>query len=309
MTEVAKHPRMLVSLLLEALDKTPDGCAIFSPDDRVVYANSNYAALFSDRPESLVGKTFSQASLQAYQSPDGLNIETTDIDSWIENALSNRRQHHFRSFQTDTKNGRWLQLTEQMLEDGHMLVYFTDITSQKSTELQLQRLTEKLRYHAETDDLTGTNNRRHFMTRSIQELRRCRRENKPSALLAIDIDHFKTINDKFGHPGGDQVLITLVQVLNQILRPYDVLGRIGGEEFAVFIPGADIAMAGLVSERLRLAVEEHPFHYNNQSIDLTISTGLVTDDGVQNLESLFKQADRALYQAKHNGRNQVQAYR
>ena len=300
-------PKSLEALLFEALDKTPDGFAIFDPQDRVIYANQTFADLFCDQTETLVGKTFREASLQTFHSPCGLNIETDDIEAWIEYALSRRRQQPFRSFQTDTTDGRWVQITEQLLEDGHMLVYFTDITQQKANEAELQHLTEKLRHLAQTDGLTGTNNRRHFMSLSQTEVERCRRENQPCSILAIDADHFKQINDRFGHPGGDQVLIDLVKVLEQTMRPYDILGRIGGEEFAILVPGADLELGSSIAERLRQAVANHAFSYQGPAFRVTISVGLAVDDGQQPLQQLFAEADRALYRAKRKGRNQMQS--
>ncbi|MEH6471975.1 MAG: diguanylate cyclase [Halopseudomonas sp.] len=295
----------LESLLFEALDMTPDGFCMFGPDDRVVFSNHNYAQLFSDTPKQFVGKTFRQASLQTYQSAHGLHIDTDDIDSWIDYALSKRRQQPFRSFQTDTKDGKWLQLTEQLLEDGHMLVYFTDVTAQKAAEAKLLQLTEQLRHHAQTDSLTGTHNRRHFTELSTTELERCYREKRDCAMLAIDVDHFKQINDQLGHPGGDHILSSLVQALNNVMRPYDILGRIGGEEFAVLLPGAHQALAEKIAERLRRTIEQCSFEFQQQPIRVTISVGITIAQAPQDLDQLFAKADQALYLAKRSGRNQV----
>ena len=301
-------PSQLESLLLAALDQTADGVGILCPSDRVIYANTRFAEMFSDSPETLVGKTFNQKIIQTYHAPDGLNIETDNIDHWLIYANSKRRQKHFRSFETDTKDGRWVLLNEQLFDDGHMLVYFTDISLQKTTEEQLRLLTERLRHQADTDHLTETNNRRNFLKQAQLQLEHSRRQQTPSALLLLDIDHFKQINDRYGHPGGDQVLIDAVSVFQQVLRPYDTLGRIGGEEFAVFVPDADAKTALQIAERIRIAVKQWPFKYQQHDINITISIGLVNDDGRHDLQTLFKHADKALYRAKDNGRNQTICY-
>ncbi|MEH6648443.1 MAG: diguanylate cyclase [Motiliproteus sp.] len=299
---LSSPPSQLESLLLTALDQTADGIGILSPDDQVIYANKHFAALFCDQPDSLIGKTFNQKIIQTHRAPDGLNIETDNIDDWLAYANSKRRKQPFRSIEIDTKDGRWMLLSEQILDDGHMLVYFTDISHQKQDEKQLRQLTNRLQYQADTDELTGTNNRRNFLKQTQLQLEHNRRQQTPCALLLLDIDHFKQINDRYGHPGGDQVLIDMVTVFQQALRSYDILGRIGGEEFAVFVPEADARTALNIAERIRIAVNQWPFEYQQQDINITISIGLVSDDGSHDLQTLFKHADKALYQAKDNGR-------
>lgn len=301
-------PSHLESLLVAALDQTADGVGILSPEDRVIYANSRFAEMFSDHPDTLIGKTFNQKIIQTYRAPDGLNIETDNIDDWLVYANSRRRKQQFRSFETDTKDGRWVLFNEQLLNDGHMLVYFTDISQQKATEERLRQLTEQLRHQADTDYLTKTNNRRNFLKQAQLQLEHSRRKKTPCALLLLDIDHFKQINDRYGHPGGDKVLTDMVSIFQNALRPYDILGRIGGEEFAVFVLEADTDTALQIAERIRTAVNQRPFKYQQHNINTTISIGLVNDDGSHDLQTLFKHADKALYQAKDNGRNQTILY-
>jgi diguanylate cyclase (GGDEF)-like protein len=128
------------------------------------------------------------------------------------------------------------------------------------------------------------------------------------AVLMLDADHFKSVNDRFGHNGGDKVLRSLVFSIRATLRDSDLIGRVGGEEFVVLSPGADMASAMLLAERVRSTVEQTPLVIDGQSLTLTVSVGVAVaalneSDGT----ALLKRADAALYGAKRAGRNRVEA--
>ncbi len=159
------------------------------------------------------------------------------------------------------------------------------------------------------DPLTGAHNRRHFDKRLRSEGRRSRREQTPLSLIIIDVDHFKSINDRYGHDGGDECLKHVTRVFqNHIHRPTDDLCRIGGEEFAVILPNTDIEGALHVAESMRRGLESSPLVYGNESIQLTASAGLSTTIIVDedHAQRLFKFADELLYEAKSAGRNRVE---
>ena len=159
------------------------------------------------------------------------------------------------------------------------------------------------------DPLTGAHNRRHFDKRLRSEGRRSRREQTPLSLIIIDVDHFKSINDRYGHDGGDECLKHVTRVFqNHIHRPTDDLCRIGGEEFAVILPNTDIEGALHVAESMRRGLESSPLVYGNESIQLTASAGLSTTVIVDedHAQRLFKFADELLYEAKSAGRNRVE---
>lgn len=176
--------------------------------------------------------------------------------------------------------------------------------------IEIEQLQSDLARLAMVDQLTGTLNRRAFMLEYDRELSRCTREQTGLALAIFDLDHFKDVNDSHGHPVGDQVLRRVVDTLRASLRGHEVLGRYGGEEFALLIPGADSAAATLAVERARLAVGERPIQAGALSIPLTISAGVAVY-GVNGTdrESLLRSADAALYEAKRGGRNRVVAAR
>ena len=189
-------------------------------------------------------------------------------------------------------------------DGGHVLVAHGNITERKMLELELARM-------AQTDVLTGLNNRRHFIQLSETELSRTARHGGPLSLLMLDIDRFKHVNDTHGHQVGDAVIQKLGAVCREQLRELDVIGRLGGEEFAVTMPNADNAQALLVAERLRQAIETASVPLT-QGLPLrfTASIGVTTQsDTPTNLEALLDQADQALYRAKNSGRNQVCSFR
>jgi len=162
---------------------------------------------------------------------------------------------------------------------------------------------------ANTDPLTGIMNRRAFMERLDQETVRAHRDQTPLSFLITDIDHFKRVNDTFGHQVGDLVLQYFSKTLKATLRPYDFLGRYGGEEFVACMPGATALQAQSAAERLRNAVAKNKvFHPETlELIGITSSFGTATCDlsSQEKADSLIKRADDALYRAKKEGRNRV----
>jgi diguanylate cyclase (GGDEF)-like protein len=157
------------------------------------------------------------------------------------------------------------------------------------------------------DPLTGVNNRRAFLQRGEKLLRRCRFERRPAALLLMDLDMFKTINDTRGHHAGDQVLIAFCGVAVAAIRPGDLFGRLGGEEFACLLPGSPLDGGREVAERIRRNFEAASLESGGETLSATVSIGVaISADQNQDLAALMAEADRALYRAKANGRNRVE---
>ena len=180
-------------------------------------------------------------------------------------------------------------------------VIFADVTAQV-------QLREELRRNAETDSLTGIANRRRFHQSLELECMRFTRGRAPLSLLMIDLDHFKDINDQFGHPVGDAVLRNIAQRLLLSLRKTDLLARYGGEEFSVLLPETRVEGAEVIAERLRAAVCHAPVEVEGLSIPISVSIGVsshATDQEVDS-EVLLKKVDLALYRAKAAGRNRVE---
>lgn len=180
-----------------------------------------------------------------------------------------------------------------------ILATFTDISERKAMEIELQRL-------ATTDELTGAATRRHFLDLAGQELRRARRFSHPLSVLVFDIDHFKAVNDRFGHAAGDTVLRAVSDAVRRVLREVDTFGRIGGEEFAVVLPETPADFASLAAERLRRAIGGTAHGVPGLG-SVTVSVGVAQLlDADMGLEHLMDRADHALYRAKRLGRNRVE---
>lgn len=163
---------------------------------------------------------------------------------------------------------------------------------------------------AHTDVLTQIPNRRTFLLRGQEELSFCRRNNAFLTVVMCDVDHFKRINDAFGHPAGDHVLRKLAEILTNEMRSEDTLARYGGEEFIMLLRQTSERQSIALAERIRIKVDQNCFHYRNLSITATLSIGLCCrrSEHIMSLESLIQAADQALYIAKKNGRNRVEIF-
>lgn len=173
----------------------------------------------------------------------------------------------------------------------------------------LEEVNGLLKEMAYTDPLTKLYNRRHFFERSETELGRDQRSNEPTSVIMLDIDRFKSINDNFGHAAGDFVLVKLADILGSSVRDYDIFGRFGGEEFIVCCPSTHTEGAVLVAERLRKAIEEAEFIWEQTPLAVTSSFGVATSEPGSTciLDDLVSIADKHLYTAKENGRNRVES--
>ncbi|KGJ87669.1 diguanylate cyclase [Colwellia psychrerythraea] len=179
------------------------------------------------------------------------------------------------------------------------------------TAIRLKEKTAQLEYLAKTDFLTGMNNRGSFFELSSNAISLANRAEQPLVAAMFDIDLFKQVNDNYGHDVGDQVLRSFSKTMTEVFRDYDIVGRIGGEEFAVCLPNTSCDDAFIACERLRSQVEKLSITITNDEgneldIKITVSVGLVlAQDDYQTIDELLKQADSALYYAKAHGRNQV----
>ena len=210
----------------------------------------------------------------------------------------------------NTIDKRWYQCRDQAVRwtDGRFvrLEFATDITERKDLEdkLRAARLTAEERAHR--DVLTGLHNRRAFFGRSNYIYEQSKRFGHSTAIIMMDLDHFKNVNDTYGHGVGDTVLQSVAELLQRQLREVDIVARMGGEEFAFALPETDPDNAAAFAERIRIGIEDLVTSKNGYEIRLTASFGVATcAGGAANIETLLTRADKALYSAKRNGRNQV----
>ena len=175
--------------------------------------------------------------------------------------------------------------------------------------LENAQLFSEIQELAITDPLTKIFNRRHFFDMAEQDFDRSKRYHRPMSMIMMDIDHFKRVNDTYGHGVGDQVLQKIAAIYNHTLREVDIFARYGGEEFVVLLPETTATEAQLIAERLRQLIARTPIEITNQTLSLTISFGVVElDADCRNIEELIDRSDQALYQSKHNGRNRVSVW-
>lgn len=172
-------------------------------------------------------------------------------------------------------------------------------------KMDLRRMQTRLVETSTRDELTGLFNRRYFFEALGCEIERAGRYNENLTLLMIDIDHFKQVNDTYGHPTGDIVLAGVAKIFMSIVRQSDFVGRVGGEEFCMILTHTDVQQALLAGEKIRKAVEEAEFSDSTTIVNVTVSIGISGYDSAETTETLIKKADSALYFAKTNGRNQV----
>ena len=174
--------------------------------------------------------------------------------------------------------------------------------------IQLEELLRKVEQMAITDSLTGLYNRRRFQEAIQKEFHRCHRYKVPLSCLLIDIDHFKVVNDTYGHQTGDAVLSELGQLLLKTFREIDTVARYGGEEFVALLPETDKRAAVQASHRIATAVGSHPFTGKETALQITVSIGVsgIPDDSITAPDQLVQGADFALYRAKSGGRNRIE---
>jgi diguanylate cyclase (GGDEF)-like protein len=181
------------------------------------------------------------------------------------------------------------------------------LRSVNALQLDLQKKNKNLRRKSLIDPLIGTWNRGAIMRILTIEAARCDKAGAPLSLIVADLDYFKRINDTYGHPAGDSVLVKVASRLRSCIRPQEALGRYGGEEFLVVLPGASHATAMTVAERMRVAVATQPETIGGISLNLTISAGVAATDifPTATTDELISRADVALYAAKDAGRNRI----
>ena len=258
--------------------------------------------LFVNRKASLLLGAPMDA-LYKCSAPDFFQDEKDWSD--FEGMLATIHELHDLEIQMKTRLGRGFLAEVAAIEMDYegtpaVLVAFSDVSERKKLEAELL-------HQATTDALTGIGNRNHIMAQGEREIRRGRRHGRNLSVLMLDIDHFKAVNDQYGHAAGDVTLQEFVHACRKGLRQCDLMGRLGGEEFVVILPETAINGAVEVAERLRRMVQETRISFEGKVIPCTVSIGvseLLPSDS--NLDSILKRADDALYNAKHNGRNQVQ---
>lgn len=287
------------------MDNTPIMAYIKDESGRLIYVNQPLLRRFEKRSDEVIGKTDSEIWPPEIAAPlqehDRMILEN-DLPITLEETAPtpDGRSDTWLSFKFPMRDGRGRRFLAGMS---------VDITDRKYYERQLEEYQHRLEMAITeleklslTDALTGLRNKRAFQQRLDEEVARAHRYQLRLSLLILDVDHFKAYNDTFGHPAGDDLLQQAARLLESHARPSDFLARIGGEEFAVILPGTPAQGAFISAERLRKSIESAIWTKRR----ITVSIGLAElSTKLSDSSSLIKAADEALYRAKSQGRNQV----
>jgi len=286
-------------ILLEAMGEGVYGVSL---DSCCTFVNNEALRMTGFAREEIIGHD--QHALFHHHHPDGSPYPRSEcpIHKTMQDGLFRSREEWFIRKNGD---GFPVRLTAAAVEDNGSIngavVVFRDIAEQKHEEEELLRL-------ATTDPLTGLANRRHFLEQLAQEIRRVERSGGSAALIMLDLDLFKLVNDSYGHAAGDLVLQRFAALIRQTLRQIDISGRLGGEEFAVILPDSDLTAAMEAGERLRKLMEAEIIISDANEIRITTSIGVTPlhpDDKTP--DKPLSRADKALYAAKYLGRNRVES--
>ncbi|EAT11976.1 diguanylate cyclase [Bermanella marisrubri] len=270
-----------------------------------------------DQDYSVIEATNGPQALDLLQSHDDIDLVLLDVEmpkmSGLEVLRKIKQDEQIKDLPVIlvTANG-----DDQNVVDGLDLGAVDYVIKPYSLSVLLARVRSALREKerldlmekwATTDPLTGLYNRRFFFEQAQRELERVQRNETDASFIILDIDHFKKVNDEYGHLVGDDVLEGLAKLFKETFRKVDLCCRFGGEEFVICLPDTDTEGALLVAERTRKKVEELSFNTEKGPLHVTISLGVSSANENTTLEDMLKRADDALYQAKQNGRNRTES--
>lgn len=282
------------------LDHIPELALVIDAHDRILDANSKMQAWLGKSKEELIGKD----PLEVFRPWPQL------INRILFAAEETKHEIEIASAPTTTLELVVIPIFDSQTKrlNGRVIVAH-DITERKLLENHLQQLTQKLKEQAMRDPLTGVFNRRFLAESLTKEIAHAMRESRTISIVMLDVDHFKKINDTYGHQCGDEALQNLANFLVENSRQGDIVCRYGGEEFAILMPQASAQGAYERAETWRREFSATPLNFSNQTARVTFSAGVANfpkhgADG----EALLQAADSALYQSKNNGRNQVTLY-
>lgn len=295
----------------EALDHLPLGLIVADADLRVVFWNACLEDWTGIERKDMLGSLLSQR-FPHFAEPRYLTRLATVLATGAPTVLSAQLHPHLIPCPLRGGRRRVLHTVAAAVpavdrSGSHLLLALQDVTSLSDALGALSAARDDLARQAATDPLTGIANRRHFAEEAGRIIATAHRHGRPCALLEMDLDGLKSVNDTHGHAVGDEFLLAFVRTCRARLREGDVLGRLGGDEFAALLPETTLGQAGSIAERIRAAFAQVSLGEGTAPVAASVSVGIAAlgaVDGVS-LEDLLREADAALYEAKRAGRNRV----
>lgn len=289
----------LVQHLLAVMAGSEQGFALFDADDRLVFANTQFRRWLG--VDAGAFPTWTELVRSGWERGEGTSVETQDFECWLVSARSRRGKLPYRTIETHLETGDWVLTAETTDANGYMLCVVTDVSALSTDRRMLRQERDAAHRAAWTDELTGISNRRYIREQCEQRLGPHKTED--IAIAILDLDHFKAVNDTWGHDVGDVVLKHFAVALQQHASRDDLVGRLGGEEFVVvyFRQIEDDALQML--EGLRQHLESIQPLAEVPTLRYSFSAGVALAGPGESLGQILKRADQALYTAKASGRN------
>ena len=296
-TDIVRYADEL-SVLRDALEHVQDGIVLLDPDMNARFLNGRMRAFWELTEDEAACRPSYASLVSRDRRAVAPNLPPEEIRSFAAKRVAEvTAGEHIRDLQTP--DGRRIRAHCTTLFGGGRMLTYCDISD-------LIRNAEELEKLATSDALTGLYNRRHFLACAEAEWSRFQRYYRPLSVLMLDIDHFKSVNDRYGHAVGDEAIRAVAEACLAGKRKPDIVGRIGGEEFAILLPETPSSHAATVAERIHKQIAERTLTAHRANFKVTASIGIADAlVGMSSFDALMKAADEALYQAKANGRNCV----
>lgn len=281
-----------------------DGIVVVDHDSLILLFNGGAEKIFGYRAAEVLGQHLNTLIPERFHVQHEIHVEEFSTDPQVIRGMGERSRQLFGR----RKNGEEFLVSITNIKVGAKdhpayAAIVRDISENKKTEEELLRL-------ASTDPLTGALNRREFTALAERDALRAQRYNRPLSILMFDLDHFKRLNDTYGHAAGDKALQRFTTICCNALRTVDIFGRWGGEEFVALLPETDSAGAANIAERLRKSVADNSFEFGGHKIGFTVSIGIAQYRSTEtSVEGPLSRADQAVYDAKKAGRNRIAVHR
>ncbi len=291
-----------LKLLRDALENVEDGVLLLDSDLNARFMNQRMRRFWEVSEEEAATRPAYASLVSRAQRASAPDLPANERAKFPGRRLAEvKAGDHVRDLQTP--DGRQIRAHCTTMSNGGRMLTYVDITDLNNKANMLERL-------ATTDPLTGLYNRRHFLGSLDAEWSRFQRYYRSVSVLMLDIDHFKSVNDRYGHAVGDEAIKAVAAACNEGKRKSDLVGRIGGEEFAVLLPETSLSRAKLVAERIRKRAMTMRLNAHKVEFNVTVSIGIAEASvSMSGIDALMGAADQALYQAKAEGRNRCIAWK